>query len=193
MVIYIKTALAAGLVIASPAIFYFIWEFVAAGLYRTERQYVHIYLPFSLTLFLIGAAIAYFFAFDYMLQFLFWFHEMMGIDPYPKLSDYITTVVLMPLGFGVSFQLPLVMLLLERLGIFTRANYLSKWRAAIVGIAVLSMVATPGQDISSMMMMFIPLTGLYFLGIALCKYMPGGPLRSPLRDAPVKPEQNTGS
>ena len=200
MMVYMKASFAAGLVLASPFIFYFIWQFVAAGLYKTEKQYVHVYLPFSLSLFIIGAAIAYYFAFDLMLQFLFWFHEKMGIEPYPRLSDWITTVVLMPLGFGVSFQLPLVMLLLERIGIFTVANYLSKWRIAVVVIAVISMVLTPGQDIGSMMLLFLPLTGLYFLGIAMCKYMPGGPMRSPLRDRPrgktppgPTPEESAGS
>lgn len=194
-VVYLKASIAAGLVLASPAIFYFIWEFIAAGLYKTEKKYVHIYLPISLTLFLIGAALAYYFAFDYMLQFLFWFHEKMGIDPYPKLSDWISTVVLMPLGFGASFQLPLVMLLLERIGVFSVDAYVAKWRISVVVIAVLSMVLTPGSDIPSMMIMFIPLTGLYFLGIWMCKHMPGGSMRSPLRDRfkRTKPEDQAGS
>lgn len=200
MVVYIKASFAAGLVLASPFIFYFLWQFVAAGLYRSEKHYVHLYLPLSLGLFLIGAALAYYFAFDYMLQFLFWIHEKMGIEPYPKLSDWITTVVLMPLGFGVSFQLPLVMLLLQRIGVFSIQAYWSKWRIAVVVIAIASMVLTPGSDISSMMLMFVPLTGLYFLGIALCTYMPGGSIRSPLRDIlpkqkppESKPEDSAGS
>jgi sec-independent protein translocase protein TatC len=195
MMVYLKASFAAGLVLASPFIFYYMWEFVAAGLYRSEKKYVHIYLPFSLTLFILGAALAYYFAFDYMLQFLFWLHQKMGIEPYPRLSDWITTVVLMPLGFGVSFQLPLVMLLLERIGVFSIASYLSKWRISVVIMAVLSMVLTPSGDISSMMLMFVPLVGLYFLGILLCKYMPGGPLRSPLRDRPrpPRPEESAGS
>jgi sec-independent protein translocase protein TatC len=200
MLVYFKAAFAAGLVLASPAIFYFIWQFVASGLYKSEKQYVHIYLPLSLSLFIVGAAIAYYFALDQMLTFLFWFHERMGIEPYPKLSDWIMTVVLMPLGFGVSFQLPLIMLLLERIGIFTVADYLRKWRIAVVVIAVASMVLTPSSDIGSMILMFVPLTGLYFVGIFMCRSMPGGPIRSPLRDHPPepkppasKPEENAGS
>jgi sec-independent protein translocase protein TatC len=198
VVVYLKAAFAAGLVLSSPFIFYFIWEFVAAGLYKSERQYVHVYLPFSLGLFIVGAALAYYFALDYMLDFLFWFHEKMGIEPYPKLSDWITTVVLMPLGFGVSFQLPLAMLLLERIGVFTVESYWRKWRIAVVIIAIAAMVITPGQDITSMIVLFTALTGLYFLGILLCRRAPGGPLRSPLRDRaaktpPQRPEDNTGS
>jgi len=200
MVVYIKASFAAGLVLASPFIFYFLWQFVAAGLYRSEKQYVHLYLPLSLGLFLIGAAVAYYFAFDYMLQFLFWVHEKMGIEPYPKLSDWITTVILMPLGFGISFQLPLVMLLLQRIGVFSVEAYWSKWRVAVVAMSIAAMVLTPGPDVSSMMIMFAALTSLYFFGIALCTYMPGGSIRSPLRDIlrkkkppGPKPEDNAGS
>jgi sec-independent protein translocase protein TatC len=198
VVVYLKAAFAAGLALSSPFIFYFMWEFVAAGLYKRERRYVHIYLPFSLGLFIIGAALAYYFALDYMLRFLFWFHEKMGIEPYPRVSDWITTVVLMPLGFGISFQLPLAMLLLERIGVFTVESYWRKWRIAVVIIAIAAMVITPGQDITSMLVLFAALTGLYCLGILLFILAPGGPLRWPLRDRwakakPTKPEDNTGS
>jgi sec-independent protein translocase protein TatC len=190
--VFIKAGFAAGLVLASPFVFYFIWEFIAAGLYRHERRYIHIYLPISLGLFAVGAAIAYFLALDYVLEFLFWFHEKMNIDPYPRLSDWVTTVVLLPLAFGVSFQLPLVMLMLERIGVFTVESYTGKWRMAVVVIAVLSMVLTPGGDVSSMLLMFGPLTALYFTGILMCKYMPGA--APPTRvGPPVRPEQGAGS
>jgi sec-independent protein translocase protein TatC len=194
-VIYMKASFVAGFILASPFIFYFIWEFIAAGLYSSERTYVYMYLPICLGLFLSGAALAYFKAFDYMLEFLLWFNQKMHIDPDIRLSEWVSLVVLMPLGFGVSFQLPLVMLLLQRIGIFQIADYINKWRISVVVIAVLSMVLTPGGDIGSMMLMFIPLTFLYFLGILMCKYMPGGPLRSPLRNKvpPTTPEQSAGS
>jgi sec-independent protein translocase protein TatC len=190
--VFIKAGFAAGLVLASPFVFYFIWEFIAAGLYRHERRYIHIYLPISLALFAVGAAIAYFLALDYVLEFLFWFHEKMNIDPYPRLSDWITTVVLLPLGFGVSFQLPLAMLLLERIGVFTVDSYISKWKTAVVVIAVISMVLTPGGDASSMLLMFGPLTALYFAGILMCKHMPGASA-APGGGPPAKPEHGAGS
>jgi sec-independent protein translocase protein TatC len=204
-VIYIKASFVIGAIIASPFVFFFIWEFIAAGLYRTERSYVYTYLPICLGLFFAGAWLAYYKAFGYMLQFLLWFYEKMHLDPTIRLSEFVSLVILLPLGFGVSFQLPLVMLLLERIGVFTIQTYLAKWRISVVVIAVLSMVLTPGGDIGSMMLMFVPLTGLYFLGIAMCKYMPGGPLRSPLRRAaaespseqpkppPTRPEDVAGS
>jgi sec-independent protein translocase protein TatC len=65
------------------------------------------------------------------------------------------------------------MLLLERIGVFTVKQYWSKWRAAIVIIAVIAMLLTPSQDPYSMLLMGVPLTGLYFAGIWMCKHMPG--------------------
>jgi sec-independent protein translocase protein TatC len=109
--------------------------------------------------------------FQFVLQFLFSFNAAMGIDPDPRISEWLSFVIMMPLMFGISFQLPLVMLFLERIGVFTVASYMSKWRIAVLVIAVLAMVLSPGGDPMSMLLMFIPLVGLFFLGIWLCHYM----------------------
>jgi sec-independent protein translocase protein TatC len=172
--IWIRAALIAGLVFASPFIFYFIWEFVAAGLYRHEQSYVYTYLPISLGLFIGGALLAFFFAFEPLLDFMFWYYERTGTQPDLRLSEWISFVLMMPLGFGISFQLPLVMLLLERLGVFTVESYWRKWRAAVVVIAIIAMLLTPSADPYSMLLMGVPLVMLYFGGIWLCQYMPGG-------------------
>ena len=169
--IWFKAAMILGAIVASPWIFWQIWTFVAAGLYPQERSYVYTYLPFSLGLFFAGAAMAFFFVFPFVLKFLFSFNQRIGIDPNPRLSEWLNFALFLPLGFGISFQLPLVMLLLERIGVFTIEIYISKWRIAILVIAVLSMMLTPA-DPSSMLLMGIPLTFLYFGGIGLCKWMP---------------------
>jgi sec-independent protein translocase protein TatC len=168
---YMKGAIVLGVVMSSPFVFYFIWSFVAAGLYPHEQRYVHIFLPFSITLFLAGAALAFFFVFKYVLKFLLWFYEAMRIDPELRISDWLSFVLFMPIGFGISFQLPLVMLFLERIGIFTVSTYLSHWRIAVLVIAVISMILTPAEPYS-MMLMCMPLIGLYFFGVALCRWMP---------------------
>jgi sec-independent protein translocase protein TatC len=186
--VYMKASLVVGALIASPLIFYFIWQFVAAGLYRTERKQVYVYLPISLGLFLAGAALAFFVVFDYVLDFLFWFNEQMGITPTPRISEWMSFVLLLPLGFGISFQLPLVMLFLERIGVFSIENYVSKWRLAVVVICTLSMFLTPA-DPGSMILMAVPLVFLYFGGILLCRYMPGHALEK--RGA--SPEKTSGS
>ncbi|MCA9168546.1 MAG: twin-arginine translocase subunit TatC [Planctomycetales bacterium] len=169
--IYIKAAVITGALLASPWIFFQIWSFIAAGLYPHEKNYVHLFLPISLGLFLAGSALAFFFVFDPVLEFLFHFNELMNIDPDPRISEWMSFVLLMPLGFGISFQLPLVMMLLERIGVVSISAYLDKWRIAVLGIFVLSMILTPADPIS-MLLMAIPLTLLYFGGILLCKYMP---------------------
>ncbi len=169
--IWIKAAVITGGVIASPWIFYQIWAFVAAGLYPHEKHYIYIFLPFSLGLFLGGAALAFFFVFEPVLEFLFKFNRMMNIDPDPRISEWMSFVLLLPIGFGISFQLPLVMLLLERIGIFTVEAYIEKWRIAVLIIFIASMLLTPADPVS-MLLMAIPLTLLYCGGILLCKYMP---------------------
>lgn len=171
--VYLKASLVVGVIIASPLIFFFIWDFVAAGLYGNERKYVYVFLPISLGLFFAGAALAFFVVFDYVLDFLFWFNDVMGINPTPRISEWMSFVLMLPLGFGVSFQLPLVMMFLERIGIFSVEVYISKWRIAVLVISVISMFLTPA-DPGSMLLMGVPLVVLYFAGIAMCHYMPRG-------------------
>ncbi|MBX3412950.1 MAG: twin-arginine translocase subunit TatC [Pirellulales bacterium] len=170
-VIYIKAALVTGIVISSPWVFYQLWLFVAAGLYPHEKKYVHVFLPFSLGLFLAGAALAFFAVFQPVLEFLFSFNRSLGIDPEPRISEWMSFVLMLPLGFGISFQLPLVMLFLERIGIFSVRAYLEKWRIAVLVIFVLSAILTPA-DPYSMLLMAIPLTFLYFGGILVCYWFP---------------------
>ena len=177
--IWIKASLIAGFVFASPFIFYFIWEFIAAGLYKHEQSYVYTFLPISIGLFMGGAGLAFFYAFEPLLDFMFWYYERTETQPDLQLTDWVSFVMMMPLGFGLSFQLPLVMLLLERIGIFTVETYWSKWRAAVVVIAVAAMLLTPSADPYSMLLMLVPLVALYFGGIALCRYAPGNRLDSP--------------
>jgi len=169
--IYVKASLFVGIVLASPFVFYQIWSFVAAGLYPREKHYVHVFLPFSLGLFLAGAATAFFFVFEPVLTFLFSFNRMLGIDIEPRITEWMSFVLVLPLGFGISFQLPLVMLFLERIGIFDVKAYMSKWRVAIMVICVMSMLLTPA-DPYSMLLMAIPLVTLYFGGVLLCRFMP---------------------
>ena len=170
--IWLKAGVVTGLCIAFPWIFYCIWNFVAAGLYPNEKKYVHYFAPISTILFLSGIALAYFFVFAPVLSFLFSFNEQLGIAPEMRINDWLSFVLFLPLGFGVAFQLPLVMLFLNRIGLFTIDAYLSKWRIAVMCIFVLAMLLTPADPIS-MLLLAVPLTMLYFLGIVMCRFMPG--------------------
>ena len=171
--IYLKASILIGAVIASPGIFFHIWQFVAAGLYPHERKYVYLYLPFSVALFVGGVCLAFFAVMRYVLDFLLDFNSSLSVDMEPRLSYYMSFVMLLPLGFGIAFQLPLVMLFLQRIGLIETAAYEKSWRIAVLVIAFLSMILTPA-DPYSMILLMIPLVFLYFLGIGLCKFMPRG-------------------
>ena len=169
--IYLKAALVVGFVIASPGIFYSIWSFVAAGLYYHERKYIYVFMPFSIALFIAGAALAFFVVFRYVLDFLFAFNAWMNIDPDTRISEWMSFALLLPVGFGISFQLPLVMFVLERVGILTLDMMITKWKIAVLIIFVISMCLTP-SDPQSLVLMAGPLTILYFFGIGLCYVFP---------------------
>src|SRR6185436_7439744 len=121
-----------------------------------------------------GAALAFVFVFDQVLKFLFYFNNLMEIDPDPRIGEWLGFVLLLPLAFGLSFQLPLVMLFLNRIGIVDVKTYTQNWRVAILIIAVAAMIITPGGDPYSMLLMMTPLIALYFLGIGMCKWTPKG-------------------
>ena len=156
------------------------WLFIAPGLYSHEKRYVYMFLPISLVLFWSGAAMAFFVVFRFVLKFLFQFNRALDIQTDPRISEWIGFVLILPLGFGIAFQLPLVMFFLNRIGIFSIQAYLETWRIAVLVIFVISMFLTPA-DPMSMIMMAGPLTGLYFLGVAMAKWMPRG--RNPFTEA----------
>jgi sec-independent protein translocase protein TatC len=171
--IWLKAAFIAGLIISSPWVFYQIWSFVAAGLYPHEKKYVHVFMPFSIALFLIGAAIAFFFVFEPVLAFFLSYNKSLKIDPGPRISEWLNFVLFLPVGFGIAFQLPLVMLFLERIHVMTVTKYLKQWRVAVLVIWVLAAVLTPA-DPTSIFFLAVPLMFLYFGGVLLCKWWPSG-------------------
>jgi len=171
--IWVKAGLIVGAVLASPMIFYHLWTFVAAGLHAHERKYVYVYLPFSVVLFVSGVVLAFFLVLHYVLAFLLTFNASMDVAVEPRLTYYVNFVLLLPLGFGVAFQLPLVMLFLQRIGLIETQAYQDSWRVAVLVIFVLSMLLTPA-DVTSMVALALPLMLLYFLGIMMCKFLPRG-------------------
>ena len=171
-VVYFKVTLLCGVVLSSPWIFFQFWAFVGAGLYPHERRYIHVYLPFSIGLFLIGVFLCFFWVLPGTVKALLAFNEWLGVDPDLRLNEWLSLALILPLVFGVSFQTPLVMLFLNRLGMFGWEDYLSKWRYAIIILACFSAIITPTPDAVTMMYLFVPMFGLYMLGILLCKWMP---------------------
>ncbi|MCA9052814.1 MAG: twin-arginine translocase subunit TatC [Planctomycetaceae bacterium] len=168
---YLKVSLIAGFVLSSPWIFYQLWLFVAAGLYKHERKFVYAYGLLSLFLFLAGVVFCFKAVFPFVLKFLLSFNLMLGLTPQIRLSEWVSFAVMLPLMFGISFQLPLVMRFLSAISIFNVTIYREKRRLAILVIAFLSMVLTPADPMSMLLMMF-PLVLLYEFGILLCSWAP---------------------
>ncbi len=105
-------------------------------------------------------------AVDYLLSFNDW----LGYEPELRLNDWLHFALLMPLVFGIAFQTPLVMVFLERIGLFTVAGYRRHRRLAIFLLAVLAALLTVTPDYYSMLALTVPLWGLYEVGILLCRW-----------------------
>jgi sec-independent protein translocase protein TatC len=172
LVVYFKVSLLCGVVMGSPWIFYQIWMFISAGLYPHERAYVHRYLPLAIVLFLAGVFLCQFFVMPAAVRALLSFNNWIDAEPDLRLNEWLGFALILPLVFGVSFQTPMVMFLLTRLGLFSWEIYLAKWKYAVMFLAVFAAFITPTPDIITMLYLFVPLFGLYMFGIALCWMYP---------------------
>jgi sec-independent protein translocase protein TatC len=174
-VVYFKVTALCGAVLASPWILYQFWAFVGAGLYPHERRYVSVMFWPSVVLFVGGVLVCQFLVLPGAVKALLRFNEFLGFDPDIRLNEWLGLALILPLVFGVSFQTPLVMIFLNRIGLFTAADYLSKWRYACMILAVLAAVITPTPDVITMSYLFVPMFGLYMLGVLFCYLFPGVP------------------
>ena len=163
MMIFFMVCLVTGLVLSSPWVFYHIWAFVAAGLYRHERAYVQKYLPFSVILFLSGVLLCFYVILPVTLSILLEFNVWLGIE----LNEWISFATILPLVFGICFQTPLVMLFVARIGILNVDDFRSKRKIALLMMVVIAAVLTPGPDVFSQLMLAVPMYGLYELGILM--------------------------
>jgi sec-independent protein translocase protein TatC len=171
-VVYFKVQILCGFVLGSPFILYQFWAFVAAGLYPHEKRYVYWMLGPSLTLFLAGVFMCQFLVLPGAVKALLMFNEWLGLDPDIRLSDWFSLAIILPLVFGVSFQTPLVMVFLYRLGILNAEDYMSKWRHACMLLAVFAAIITPTPDAVTMLYLFVPMFSLYMIGILICRLYP---------------------
>ncbi len=101
------------------------------------------------------------------LRFLLEFNVWLGVKPMLGLSEWMSFATILPLAFGLCFQTPLVMMFLSTIGIFTASDYRAKRRLAILIIAIVAALLTPGPDVSSMLLLSLPMVLLYELGILL--------------------------
>lgn len=171
MMVWLEVSMICGLVVGSPWIFYQLWSFVAAGLYANEKRLVHFYMPFSLGLFLAGVLLCEFFVIPQAIRFLLEFNDWLGIAPELRLEGWLSFALLIPIVFGVSFQTPLIMLFLAKIGIFDAASFRAKRKIAWFSLMVISALVMPTTDPYTIFMMQAPLIALYECGILLAAYV----------------------
>ncbi len=149
--------------VAFPVAVTQMWRFVAPGLYRHEKDAFLPFLMLSPLLFALGAALAYFLAMPLALHFLLSYQGNIGgvqQDAMPGVGNYLNFATTFLFGFGAAFQLPVALLILERAGLVSRAQFVSGRRYAIVASTALAAVLTP-PDIVSMLLLAVPLVLLY--------------------------------
>ena len=163
----VKVALFAALMLSFPVIATQLWRFIAPGMYAKEKK---AFLPFLLltpVFFAAGACFAYFVAMPWALHFLLSFQGNVGgvqQEALPGVGNYLNFVTRFLFGFGAAFLLPILLMILERAGIVTREQLAKSRRYAIVGAAAVAAVLTP-PDVVSMLMLLVPLYGLYEFAI----------------------------
>lgn len=167
---YFKAVFGAAIVAASPWVFYQLYSFIAVGLYAHERRLVNLTLPFSIGLFLIGVALCFFLVFPAMLKFFFSANDWLDIEPEVRLNEWVGFAVMMMIVFGVTFQMPLLMLVLERVGIISYEMLAGKRKMAVFVNFVLAAIIAPAGDPNSMLLLAVPMCILFELGLFLMRY-----------------------
>ncbi|MEX3106976.1 MULTISPECIES: twin-arginine translocase subunit TatC [unclassified Streptomyces] len=156
----IKVSLTAGVVLASPVWLYQLWAFIAPGLHKHERKYAYAFVGAGAPLFLAGGWFSYHVlpaAAEVMLGFTP--DGTINLLPLDELLDLVTRMVIV---FGLSFELPLLLVLLNLTGIVTGKRMLSWWRGMVMGVTVFAAFATPTVDPVSMLSLATPIVALYF-------------------------------
>ncbi len=166
---YVKVAFFGAMFVSFPIVATQIWKFIAPGLYRSEKR---AFLPFLIAtpvLFVLGAALAYFFVFPFAWRFFLSFETSGGQDGLQiqlqaKVSEYLSLVMKLIMAFGIAFELPVGLSLCARVGLLSSRTLAKYRRYAYVGCFILAAILTP-PDVITMTGLAIPLIGLYEVSI----------------------------
>jgi sec-independent protein translocase protein TatC len=163
----LKVGLMAAFMLALPYVLYQIWAFIAPGLYTHEKRFALPLVFGSTVLFLSGVAYCYFVVFNWVFRFIIQFAPK-SITPAPDIEAYLSFVLTMFVAFGVTFEIPLVEVVLVRTGMVTIAKLKDIRSYVIVGAFVVAAVVTP-PDVVSQLLLAIPMCLLYEFGILLAQ------------------------
>jgi sec-independent protein translocase protein TatC len=167
--IYMKIAFFASLFLTSPYIFFQIWRFIAPGLFPTERKLVLPFVFSSTFLFLAGILFGYYLALPPAFEFFVAFSSD-ALKPMISFREYLSFALKMLLAFGLSFELPVFIFFMAKLGIVNAQMLRKQRRYAILIIFIVAAILTPSPDAFSQIIMAIPLMVLYEISIFLAKY-----------------------
>lgn len=164
MSVYFQITLLSGFVLSLPFSLFQLYRFVSPGLKQNERRWVLYAVPLAFLLFIGGVTFGFLVMLPAAIPFLV---EFPGPQVLPKWKDYVSFVTNLLFWVGLSFETPLLMYLLAKLGIVDAQGLVKQWRVAIILIAVIAAVATPTTDPVNMALLMAPLFILYLLGILL--------------------------
>lgn len=164
----LKVTLMAAFLIALPVVLYQMWAFVAPGLYQHEKKLVVPVIVSSFFFFLLGMSFAYFFVFPIAFGF-FASYAPAGVQMMTDIDKYLSFVLTMFIAFGVTFEVPVIVIVLVRLGIVSLETLRSIRAYVIVGAFVVGAVFTP-PDVVSQLLLAVPLWLLYELGLLLARF-----------------------
>ena len=165
---FMKVSLVSGATLAMPVIVYQFFRFIAPGLSKQERRYLLLIAPGATVSFLIGAAFAYFIMLPAAVTFLYGFLQDVA-DPFWSLDTYLSLITRMIFWVGMSFETPLIIFFLAKLGIISAETLARNRKYALVVVAIISAVVTPTPDPVNMALVMLPLAALYEIAIFLAR------------------------
>jgi sec-independent protein translocase protein TatC len=163
----IKVALAAGVLFASPVIFYQIWRFIAPGLSGREKRLVLPFVFCATFFFVSGAFFCYRFVLPVAFKYFIEQYQSMGVSPAIRIGEYFTFFFRMVLAFSATFELPVFTFFLVRVGIWDYRFMLRSFRYALVVIFIVAAMLTPTPDVINQSLLAVPMVLLYVLSIGI--------------------------
>ena len=164
-----KTALYAGLLLASPYVLYQLFRFVSPALYENERRYAVWIVLSAYLMFIVGTAVNYLLIFPLTVRFLGTYQVSADVDNMLTIQSYVDTLIGMSLVMGVVFELPVVSGLLGRMGLVSARLMKAYRRHAVVAILIVAAIITPTTDLFTLLIVALPIWLLYELSIAIVR------------------------